>query len=298
MNNISQPAYVNMPVYVALSCLIAFAIVITICLLKQFIWDPLLARQFEILRPVISESVRKLSATFYRPQSISNSTLSIDKSMSDSCVQSNESPHLLSEHLMTLPLTDNQINRLNPSLARRSYGSSSLNPYAYTNYGSDDVNDDAIHMCPMLHFSCEYNPLTFSIRLNIQNLRHMNTLLSSCVYVQQQQQQQHAQIFVRFMLKNTITSEPYETSRQKFQDFIRFGETFNILSNIRSRDILNHQIQFLLMLTNEEHVYQLGQSVYSMKDEQLTHILFLERILPMRIDKYDQMAIENDFSPR
>ena len=285
MSNTAEPNYVNISAYVALSCLIAFVIVITICLVKQFIWDPLLAKPFEVLRPVLTESVRKLSTSFYRPQSASNSTLSLHKSTSDSCVQSNEAPLLVNKNFITVPeanpFTGNPVNSLNRTLPRRSYGSSSLNAYAYTNFGSDEINDENSNSSPVLHFSCEYNPSTFSIRLNIQNLRNMNSLLPAFHHLIHRS----AYVFVRFMFFTTSSGEPYDTSLQHFQDFIRFGDTFNILSNIRAGDALSHQIKFNLMLVTEKTVYELGEVFYSMKDEHLTHILFLERILPMRIEK-------------
>ncbi|CAF3113763.1 unnamed protein product [Rotaria sp. Silwood2] len=171
MKNNSESTYINMSAYVALSCLIAFIIVITICLVKQFIWDPLLSKRFEVLRPVLSESVRKLSTSFYRTQSITTPNTSINKSPPQSCIKANESPFLTDKNFITvtqnLPSTDNQINR---NLPRRSYGSSSFNSFAYTNYGSEDLHDEKIHNYPIIHFSCEYNPSTFSIRLNVQNL--------------------------------------------------------------------------------------------------------------------------------
>jgi hypothetical protein len=282
-----------MSAYVALSCLIAFVIVITICLVKQFIWDPLLSKHFQILRPVISESVRKLSTSFYfRPQStVTSSNLSINKSLSDSCVKTTDPPLLTTRNFITipqnLPSNDNSINK---NLPRRSYGSSSYNSFAYTNYGSEDLSDDKIPPYPVLHFSCEYNPSTFSIRLNVQNLRNMNSLLTSFYPLISQS----AFIFVRFRLSTTVIDEPYETSSQHYQDFIRFGETFNILSNIRSGDILNYELKFILMLINDKNMYELGETNYSMKDDQLTHTLYIERILPIRLSKKINSAISDD----
>ena len=87
MKNQAPSTYVNMSAYVALSCLIAFVIVITACLVKQFIWDLLLSRRFEDLRPVLSESMRKFSTSFHRPQSITASSVSLTKSTSDPCVK-------------------------------------------------------------------------------------------------------------------------------------------------------------------------------------------------------------------
>jgi hypothetical protein len=289
MKNNSESTYINMSAYVALSCLIAFVIVITICLVKQFIWDTLLSKRFEVLRPVLSESVRKLSTTFYRPQSTNTSNLSIHKSLSESCVKINEP---VNKNFITIPqnLSSNDNHQINKTLPRRSYGSSSLNSFAYTNYGSEDVTDDKIPSYPILHFSCEYNPLTFSIRLNVQNLRNMNSLLLSFNNLITKT----AYIFLRFSLSTTITGEPYETSLQIFQDFIRFGETFNILSNIRSGDILNYQIKFSLMLITDKNMYELGEAHYSMKDDQLTHTLYIERILPICLGKKLKSATSED----
>jgi hypothetical protein len=281
-----------MSAYVALSCLIAFVIVITICLVKQFIWDPLLSKRFEVLRPVLSESVRKLSTSFYRPQSTTTSNLSINKSLSDSYIKPIEP---INKNLITIPQNfpsnDNQINPINKILPRRSYGSSSFNFFAYTNYGSEDLSDDKIPSYPILHFSCEYNPSTFSIRLNVQNLRNMNSLL----LLLNNLITKNADIFLRFRLSTTITGEPYETSSQNFQDFIRFGETFTILSNIRSGDILNYQIKFILMLIiDDKNIYELGDAIYSMKDDQLTHTLYIERILPINLEKKLKSPINED----
>ena len=281
-----------MSAYVALSCLIAFIIVITICLIKQFIWDPLLSKRFEILRPVISESVRKLSSSFYfRPQSTTTSSLSINKSLSDSCMKTADPPLLTTKNFITIPQTlPGNDHSMNKTLPRRSYGSSAYNSFAYTNYGSEDVIDEKIPPCPILHFSCEYNPLTFSIRLNVQNLRNMNALLSSYANLIHKS----ASIFLRFRLSTTITGEPYETSAHRFQDFIRFGETFNILSNIRSGDVLNYELKFLLILIVEKHLYELGEANYSVKDDQLTHTLFIERILPFRLENRLKSAASED----
>ncbi|CAF4551685.1 unnamed protein product, partial [Rotaria magnacalcarata] len=62
----------------------------------------------------------------------------------------------------------------------------------------------------MLHFSCEYNPSTFGIRLNVQNLRNMNSLLT----LFNDTINRSAYMFLRFVLSTTITGEPYETSLQ------------------------------------------------------------------------------------
>lgn len=296
MKNNSKTTDTNMPAYVALACLIAFVVVITICLVKQFIWDPLLSKRFEILRPVLSESVRKLSTSFYRPQSTATSSnFSINKSLSDTCVKSTATTLSTNKNFITipqnLPLNDNQINPINKSLPRRSYGSSSFNSFAYTNYGSEDATDNKMTLSPILHFSCEYNPSTFSIRLNVQNLRNMNSLLTSFNNIITNKS---AYIFLRFSLSTTIPSEPYETSLQNYQDFIRFGETFNILSNIRSGDILNYELKFILMLITDKNMYELGDAHYSLKDDQLTHTLYIERILPIIVGKKLKTATSED----
>ena len=294
MKKSSEVKYTNMSAYVALSCLIAFVIVITICLVKEFIWDPLLSKRFEVLRPVLYESVRKLSTTFYRPQSATESTLPIHKSVSDTCMKSNESSLITNNNnnndntKINLSIHDTQTNRLFP---RRSYGSSTINSYAYTNYGSEDLSDEKISPpYPILHFSCEYNPSTFSIRLNVQNLRNMNSLLSLFQHLQTQS----ALIFVRFHLLATITGEPHETTPHHFQDFIRFGESFNILSNIRSGDVLDYQMKFSIMLLTDDNIYELGEANYSMKDDQLTHTLFIERVLPIRLGNKLKSATIDD----
>ena len=277
MSTTSEGPYFNKSAYVALSCLIAFVIVITICVIKQFIWDPLLSKPFETLRPVLSESVRKLSLTFYRPQSTTTSNLSIPKSFSDACIKTDPPPSLSSENLITitqnLPSNDHQNNPINKNTQRRSYGSSSFNSFAYTNYGSDDLDDGQINT-PILHFSCEYNPSTFNIILNVQNLRHMNifnTAIKSNDYVL---------IRVMFLTKKKV-EHLYETIPQHYQDFIRFGETFNILKNIRPGDILDYQIKFFIILIINDTRYEIAETTYSMKDDCLTYVLFVERTLPM-----------------
>src|SRR5579871_3859424 len=94
MSTDSDSVYFNKSAYVALSCLIAFVIVITICIIKQFIWDPLLSKHFQVLRPVLSESVRKLSSSFYRLPLTRHSSVSIYKSLSDACIKTNDPPLL------------------------------------------------------------------------------------------------------------------------------------------------------------------------------------------------------------
>jgi hypothetical protein len=250
MSTDSEAAYFNKSAYVALTCLIAFVIVITICVIKQFIWDPLLSKRFEILRPVLSESVRRFSSSFYGSSSARSSSLLIHKSLSDACVTINDPPLLSSKNMVTvtqsLPATDNQYYPENKNRSRHSYGSSSVNAYSYINYGSEELNDEQINS-PLLYFSCEYNPTTFSLKLSIQNLRNMN-IFNSVI-------KPDAYIFIRF----TLTDQPYQTSLQHYQDFIRFGETFTILNNIRPGD----------------------ETIYSIKEDYLTYVLYVERTVPI-----------------
>ncbi|UJR15084.1 hypothetical protein I4U23_002051 [Adineta vaga] len=102
MSKVAEPVYFNKSAYVALSCLIAFVIVITICIIKQFIWDPLLSQRFEILRPVLSESVRKLSSSFHRLQSTRTSIVSLHRSLSEACVKPADLPLNPSKTLVTV----------------------------------------------------------------------------------------------------------------------------------------------------------------------------------------------------
>ena len=274
-----------MSVYVALSCLIAFAIVITICLVKQFIWEPLLSKHFKVLRPFLSETARKLPTSLYHPQSAAASNLSVNQSTLESSFKTIEPWLLQNKNFMTAPqnLTSDvtQTNPLNKILSYRSYGSSSSDSFAYANYGSEILNDEKAQPYPVLHFSCEYNPSTFCIRLSVQNLRNMNSLLVPFNNVIDQS----ALIFLRFTLSTTITSEPRDTSLQHYQDFIRFDDTFNILNKIRPGDVLDYQIKFFLMLITGKSMYKLGEAIYSMKDDQLTHILYVEQILPIRLEQ-------------
>ncbi|CAF0823394.1 unnamed protein product [Didymodactylos carnosus] len=90
-----KSTYRLMSAYVALSCLIAFVIVITICLVKQFIWDPILAKKFQVIRPVLYASVRKLSTTFVRnPPTEASSSGIMSKSTSITCIRTSEPPQL------------------------------------------------------------------------------------------------------------------------------------------------------------------------------------------------------------
>jgi len=275
MSTVSDPTYFNKSAYVALSCLIAFVVVITICVVKQFIWDPLLSKPFEEIRPVLSESVRKLSPSFYRLQSSRTSTISIHKSLSDVCVNINEPSLLSSKNFITvtqsLPTNDNQYNPINRKLPPRSYGSASFNSSGYINHGSDVLNDEEINS-PTLHFSCEYNPTTYSINLNVQDLCHMHIFKSAI--------KENTSIFIRFLLSKATTNE---TSAKPYEDFIHFGEIFTILSNIHPGDTLNYEIKFSLILIIDENTYEIAEAIYSMKNDCLTYVLFVERALSMNL---------------
>ncbi|CAF1230072.1 unnamed protein product [Adineta steineri] len=275
MSKVSEPIDFNKSAYVALICLIAFVIVITICILKQFIWDPLLAKRFEVLRPVLSESVRKFSSSFYRPQSTRTSFISLQRSHSDACVKTNDSSLLSAKTLITvthsLPSDDNQYNPINKQYPPRSYGSSLLNPHVYVNYASDDLNDEQI-TSPSLQFTCEYNPTTFNINLNIKNLQNMNIFKRAI--------KPNTFILIRSMLSKYKINE---TATKPFQDYIHFGEVFPILNNIHPGDALNYEIRFSLILIIDQKTYEIAESIYSMKNDSLTYILFIERTLPMNL---------------
>lgn len=272
MSTSAEQTYFNKSAYVALLCLIAFVIVITICVIKQFIWDPLLSRQFQAIRPVLSESVRKLSASFSRLQSTRNSSISIQKSSSDVCITTNEPVLSPTQNLITatksLPTNDNQYNPINKNTPQRSYGSASWNQHVYTNYGSDDLEDEQVNT-PILHFSCEYNPATYSIKLHVKNLRNMNIFNPAI--------KSNASVLLRFTLSNKI----YETTRQTYQDSIRFDETFIILNNIHPGDLLNFEIKFSIVLIIDDNSYEIAEAIHSMKDDCLTYVLFVERTLLM-----------------
>ena len=115
----------NKSAYVALLCLIAFIVVISICVIKQFIWDPLLAEHYERLRPVLSETYRNISSLFYWRRSTGHSDRLLDKSYSDIRLLANDSV-AQDGPPKDLPKASN------------SYGSSSTSPYAYTNFGSEE----------------------------------------------------------------------------------------------------------------------------------------------------------------
>ncbi|CAF2638408.1 unnamed protein product [Rotaria sp. Silwood2] len=276
MSTTPEPAYFNKSAYIALSCLIAFAVVITICVIKQFIWDPLLSKRFEVLRPVLSESVRKLSSSFYRPSSTNTSLLSTHQSFSDISIKTNDPPVLSRKNLITmtqsLPSDGIQDASKTNKLSGRSYGSSSSNTYAYTNYGSGPLDDEQTNI-PTLFFSFQYNPPLKNIKLNIQNLRYMNKINNAINY--------NAYVLIRFFITPKIIDKSHETSPQRCQDCIRFGEAFIILSNIQPTDILNYEIKFSIILITDGNMYEIASAIYSMKDDYLTNVLFIERTLPL-----------------
>ncbi|CAF3719498.1 unnamed protein product [Rotaria sp. Silwood1] len=284
MSTTPEPTYFNKSAYIALSCLIAFAIVITICVIKQFIWDPLLSKRFEILRPVLSESVRKLSSSFYRPSSTNTSILSTHQSFSDISVKTNDPPLLSRKNLITmtqsLPSDDIVNQSINNKLSSRCYGSSSSssNTFAYTNYGSGTLDDEQTNI-PTLYFSFQYNSLLKNIKLTIQNIRHMNKIHNTINY--------NAYILIQFFLTPKTTDKIYETSPQRYQDCIRFGEAFIILSNIRSTDILNYEIKFSIILITDGNMYEIADAIYLMKDDYLTNVLFVEKTLPLNVKLID-----------
>jgi hypothetical protein len=131
--------YFNKSAYVSLLCLIAFIVVISICLVKQFIWDSLLSKYFHTCRIILAESLRKHSSIFYRTQSNTVSNITMDKSTGDIRLESNESVLLAScSHGLPVTPVDNPCRSNQDKQSRSSYGSSTMNAYAYTNYGSED----------------------------------------------------------------------------------------------------------------------------------------------------------------
>ena len=62
MENDTQARYLNKSAYVSLLCLIAFALVISICLLKQCLWDSFLSRYLPQLRTFVSQLYRSDSS--------------------------------------------------------------------------------------------------------------------------------------------------------------------------------------------------------------------------------------------
>ncbi|CAF1599386.1 unnamed protein product [Rotaria magnacalcarata] len=278
MSASSAPTYFNKSAYVALSCLIAFAVVITICILKQFIWDPLLSRRFEVLRPVLSESVRRLSNSFYRAPSTRTSLLSHNSSFSDICAKTNEPPSVSRKNFLTVTQTlpsngiQNQIHT-NES-ARRTYGSSSTTPpYGYTNFAAGDFNDEHI-TAPILYLSFQYSLSANNVKLTVQDLRHMNKFKNPI--------NANAYVLIRCFFTKRIADRPFETSPQRFQDCIRFGETFNILNHIQLTDTMNYELKFSIILITSGNMYEIAEAIYSMKDDDLTTSLFVEKTLPIQ----------------
>jgi len=268
MTTHSQPIYFNKSAYVALICLIAFVIVITICVIKQFIRDPSLAKRFEIIRPVISQSVRKLSSSFYRPSTTTTATL-INPSLSDICITTHDPPALSNENMITLSQNSCSTQPINRTFSQRSYGSSSSSyTYAYINHGSDDFTET-----PVLHFSCEYNPSAMNVKLNIEYIRQMNIFHSVI--------DSNAFISIRCFLP--VTNQTFETQIRSYEDFIRFDQTFVILNRIHPGDRLNYEIRFFLTILVQNHSYEIAEGVYSLEDDCLTFILFVERTIDMNL---------------
>jgi hypothetical protein len=278
MSTVSEPININKSAYVALICLIAFVIVITICVIKQFIWDPLLSKPFQTLRPVLSESVRRFSSTFSRLQSTRTSSISIHRSHSDVCHTNNDLSLLSNPNSITvtqsLPANNSQHSPIKQKIPPRFYGSSSMHSYAYTNYGSDNLDDEELNI-PTLNFSCEYDPSTYNIKLIIQNLCHMK-IFHSAIHT-------NTYVVIRFILFTTKVNKSYQTSPQAYQDVIRFNEAFIILNNIHSGDILNYQIKFFILLIIDGNTYEIAEGIHSMKEDCLTYVLFVERILKMNL---------------
>lgn len=271
MTTDSQPIYFNKSAYVALICLIAFVIVITICVIKQFIWDPLLAKRFQILRPVLFESVRKLSSSFYRPQSTHTSTISINQSLSDICITTQDPPQLSNQNMITISQNfPTPTQPINQTFSRRSYGSSSLNPHAYINHGSDELDEQPL---PTLHFSCEYDPSTTSVKLNLESIRHMNIFHSAI----------DSNAFVSIRCFIPLTNQTYRTYDRSFENFIHFDQTFVILNHIHPGDTLDYDIRFFLTIQVRNHSYEIAESIYSLKDDCLTYVLFVERTIDMNL---------------
>ena len=142
MNTVFPTKHFSKSAYIALSCLIAFVIVITICIIKQFIWDPLLSKHFEILQLTLSESIRKFSSSFHRSCSTQIS-FSLFQPVSDIHSQINDPPSLVSKNILSVTQSlQSNVNSSNPikkHLSNPSYGSSSLNLQAHTNYGFDHL---------------------------------------------------------------------------------------------------------------------------------------------------------------
>lgn len=277
-----NPIYANKSAYVALICLIAFVVVITICIIKQFIWDPLLSKSFETLRPVLSESVRRISSNFLRVHSNEVSRFSLLRSVSDACLINNNpssspSPPNLNPISVThsLPITDNQSNPLNKSQAPRSYGSSSSNTYVYTNYASDVLTDEYPDI-PLLHFHCEYDPSTREVKLTVDTLRHMRIFRSAI----------RSETIVRIRIRLSSKNSPprfFETTAQAFDDMIVFNQTFVLFTDIHSGDRLNSDLEFFVLLFNNGNIYEIAEGIHSLTEDCLTYVSFIERTITMHL---------------
>lgn len=272
-----NPIYANKSAYVALICLIAFVVVITICVIKQFIWDPLLSKSFETLRPVLSESVRRISSNISRIHSNEVSRFSLLRSISDACLPTNDlSPPHQNPITLThsLPMTENQSNPLNKSNTPRSYGSSSSNTYAYTNYALDVLTDEHPDI-PLLHFHCEYDPSTSEVKLTIATLQHMRIFRTAI----------RSETLVRIRCRLSPRNSPhfFETTGRIFDDVIIFNETFLLFTDIHSGDRLDYDIEFFVLLFNNGNIYEIAEGVHSLSDDCLTYVSFIERTITMNL---------------
>ena len=276
MSTVSQIKYFNKSAYIALLCLIAFVIVIAICIIKQFIWDPLLSKYFKILRLTLSESIRKFSSSFHRSCSMQILLLP-SQSVSNIHSQINDPSSLLSKDILTvtqsLPSNINSSNSIMKNLSYGSYDSSSLNVHAYTNYGFGHLLTNQQTSGPTLYVSFQYNPSTYNVKLTVQNLRHMNKFYNSI--------NSNSYVLVRFILLTATANEPYETMPKPCQEFIHFGETFTILNNIQPTDVLNYDIKFSVIFVTNRNMYEIALAMYSMKHDYLNYVLFIEKTLPM-----------------
>ena len=275
-----NPIYSNKSAYVALICLIAFVVVITICVIKQFIWDPLLSQSFESIRPVLSESVRRISSSFSRGHPHEVSRFSLLRSVSDACLTTTNNNDLSPSNPISLtrslPIVDNQSDPLNKSNAPRSYGSSSSNTYAYTNYASDVLSDEYPEI-PLLHFHCEYDPSASDVKLTIETLRHMRIFRSAI------RTETAVRIRVRLSPTNSFPPRFFETTAQAFDDVIVFNQTFLLLTDIHSGDRLDFDLEFFVLLFNDGNIYEIAEGIHPLSDECLTYISFIERTITMNL---------------
>lgn len=133
--------YYNKSAYVSLMCLIAFVVVISICLFKQFIWDSLLSKHFRTFRDLLGESIRKISPIYSRSEQHVTLNSTLKNSSSDIHLENNESTLLSSINGMQtsqFSISRDRSSTSKDTSPHRSYGSSLNNPYAYINYGSEE----------------------------------------------------------------------------------------------------------------------------------------------------------------